>query len=342
MNMLAAFTRNGVSRKAGSRRLAATAVLSAGGFPVLASPPPNYDFDWVSVGDPGNIAASPDDFALLGFEVGTVNHHYRITRTEVTTDQWLEFVHAYTPYHDGPRRDPDFIPTWIYWDGAQYQAQSGTERWPTEASWHYAARFMNWLHNEKGSDRASFETGVYDTSTFGVNPDFSRSDQETHAPGSRYWIPTLDEMIKSAFYDPDRFGAGQEGYWLYPDQGNEPLITGRPEDGGETSHGLMIPGVVPVGGYPHVQSHYGLLDWSGGSSSEWTESVDGSPERHRQIVGSTTGALNTGTEDRLDWIGSVWPTASNNFRVASLVPAPSVIGVGCIGAVTLLRRRRKG
>lgn len=306
-----------------------------------ASPPPDYDFDWAVVGDSGNLPAAGPDFPLLHHRhVGRVNRNFRIARNEVTTAQWLEFVQAYAPYYDGTRVNSRFTSPWIRWTSSGYEAGAGTEQFPVGVGFHYAARFVNWLHNGKGLDRASFESGVYDTSTFVEDDIGHRSDQIAHDPGARFWIPTLNELIKSAFYDPNRHGPGAGGYWLYPDQGNEPLIPGLPSEGGETSHGVFIlEGELPVGSYPHVHSYYGLLGLSGGWSAEWTETVTPGPSRWRVAWGSSTGGTYDLVFDRLDLHQRTSPNGLLGLRVASVMPGPAAWLVGLVGCVAARRRR---
>lgn len=128
-----------------------------------------------------------------------------------------------------------------------------------------AARFANWLHNGKADEKAAFESGAYDTSTFYW--DDSYQHQVSHDPGTGFWIPTLDEFTKAAYWDPDKNG-GEGGYSLNPDGGDETLIAALPQDGGETiGDALGDPnyflGEWDLGQYPHVQSPWGLRDVSG-------------------------------------------------------------------------------
>ncbi len=306
----------------------------------------------VTVRSPGNRDATLEEAPGLEFlPSGSVGYEYRIGRSELTTAQWLEFVSAYGPYWAGQGHDPrDFGLTgeWIDYTapagqppsapGGTYSIVSGAEQWPTNMGWRFAARYCNWLHNDKAGTAEAFEAGAYDTSTFTENPDGSRNDQVSRSPGARFWIPSVDEYVKAMFYDPDRYGEGMEGYWLYPDSGNEPLIPGLPEDGGETSAGLIGPPGFPVDQYPWVRSPWGLLDGSGGVSN-WTESVAFDYERSRYFFGSWTSDSLFSLHDRLDTPLAFGPPApASGFRVAGLVPAPGPATV-IICAVSFFTRR---
>lgn len=321
---------------------------------VRAQSPPNDGFDWVTVGAPGNRAANAQEAPQLylpGGElpVGAVNDTYRITRTEITVGQWFQFVQAYAPFYTGSRNDPAITGLWIHpgsLDPAQpagFYMDSGTANLPQEMSWRMAARYVNWLNNGRQAAAAAFERGAYDTSTFTMNPDHTINDQPTHTPGVAYWIPTLDEWEKAMHYDPNRYGLGQEGYWMYPIGRDTPAISGYPWDGGETDAGIPFEGPAPfldVASYPSVQSPWGLLDGSGGVR-EWTEYDSG---YSRAIRGSEQFEPSPGFEiaDRIDYVVGLTPWAGGvGLRLASAVPEPTAItAIGLWMAYGVGRRRR--
>lgn len=321
---------------------------------------PDYGFQWATITHAGNRPVNqqeaPDFFPPYSgtpFLRGSVNYEYRIATTEVTTADWLEFVNAYAPYYSGARTDSNFTSRYIHPTSVlpsqplEYRAVAGTEQLPATMAWYYAARYVNWLENGKANTREAFERGVYDTSTFVGNPDDGWQVPADRAPGARFWIPTLDEWIKAAFYDPDRYGPGEEGYWKRPNGGDGPLIPGYPEDGGQTSAGIPLPADgswprwLPVGAYPDVQSPWGLLDVSGGMS-EWMG--DGPNQSNFRYSGGSFAFITYDEEwtDRIDAIGSGFANiGGTGFRLASVVPAPGsgLLVVG-MGMVALWRRRR--
>ena len=139
-------------------------------------------------------------------------------------------------------------------------------------SWRTCAIYANWLHNNKSSDRSAFLNGAYDVSTFGNRPGPSGesvfTDQLTHNPGARYWIPTLDEWLKAAHFLPT--GNGGQGQWyLYPTGSDTPPRYGPPPgfQGGsplnQANAGFsIIPGRdefrIPLGAYS-TTSPWGLF-----------------------------------------------------------------------------------
>lgn len=327
------------------------AVSSACTIVAAGEKPPSYDFQWARIGALNNPAYDdPSPFPGDADGRGSVSYRFRISKLEVTTGQWLEFANTFRPYfpNDGSFLRP------IHWGGTPaigpyFQLRDDI---PNAAmvpvigiTWREAAMFCNWLHNDKATELWAIQDGAYDTSTFINGPFGSFLDQAAHHPAAKFWIPTWDEWIKSAHFDPNRYGPNKGGYWNYPNGTDAPLIPGVPGQG-QTSAGLELPlgghYFIPLGSYPDQLSPWGLLDVSGGAQ-EWTESVNvfGGMQLHRYIDGTNAGP--TG----LDWDGvsGYWAShpgfrGSYGLRVASLVPS---VGSACVcGAFLgpLCRRRR--
>lgn len=307
-----------------------------------AQPVPDFGLDWRTIGAPGNRSTIPSEVPMWAeLEAGGVGYEYRLMRTEITTAQYYEFLTAYLPFSGGLSGAIGNTGLWIYHDGVGgFHMFPGTEHWPATASWRMGARMANWLHNGKVNEAWAFETGAYDTSTFTQNPDGTYNDAP-HLPGATIWIPSADELVKGHYYDPNRYGEGQGGYWLYPNGTDEPLLAGLPENGGQTN---AQPFVFPpemrhmnVGSYPSVQSPWGLLDGSGGER-EWTETWR-PLDNDRWQIGSRFGSVGA-LEDRLDYrLG--WDPASQigGFRFASIIPASGSLWVLALTGFALRRTR---
>jgi len=333
--------------------LALAAVAIAVPLAPAQTAPPDYGHDFVTIGSPGNRPVTPEEAPDWQFDrfgaFGAVDEEYRITRTEVTNAQYIEFAQAYmrtgarwTPHILGAGLDivgvdPDGVPLLAF-------LKPGAEHAPANPSWRYAARYVNWLHNGKGTNLEDFDTGVYDTSTFGEDPVTGViTDQLERSPGATFFLPTIDEWAKAVHYDPDRYGEGLEGYWYHPDGGDEPLVTGQPgEPGAETSGGERGPADFcylwfPVGSYLDTRSPWGLLDASGGIREmlETAEDV-GTPFMTRRLAGS--GTVEDPTYfifDRLDVFGEIPTLRGGGFRVASVVEVPPVCRADMDGDGTL-------
>lgn len=320
----------------------------------LPSDPPG-GLGFMTIADPGN-APYPGGPEGQRAGVGRVDHEFRMSRTEVTTAQWLDFVNAvdtFDPVLAANALDP------VLW-GAHFQGGSPGSRWvldglPQSAmtavggiTWRSAAMYCNWLHNDRALTHEAITSGAYDTSTFTTNPDGSFNDQLTRSPGARYWIPSEDEWLKSAHYDPDRFGLGLGGWWTYPYQSESPPVTGLPgTPGAQTSADLdstpFIWYEIPLGAYAQAMTAYGLIDVSGGAR-EWTE-MTSLTRRHRGSEGSWIGAgLGAAAFFDVAWMGSGSAAAEFGhpflgLRLAAIIPSPSSLGLVCVLLVPLKRRR---
>lgn len=315
----------------GASALAAASAALAGPSPGV---PPNYGYEFVTIGAVGNRATLPHEVPTRPtLQIGAVNYQYRIAKTEVTGADWFEFVQAYAPYAGSAYNntaftsgsiifrgfDPGGIPTYTMNPVHIDQAIS--------FGWRYAARYANWLHNDKAITQDAFENGAYDTSTFTSNPDGTVNDQLAHNPGAKFWIPTQDEWVKAAYYDPNKNGPGMEGYWLHPGGQDTPLQGGLPgEPGAQTAAPVQGSGPTPpVASYPGVNAPWGLLDTSGGQA-EWTETGFNEFGGRRLRYGSYTGVgENYENLDRLDRLTYAFSASGERagLRLASAIPSPS-------------------
>lgn len=236
---------------------------------------------WAVVGDPGNRGIYPEEQQEGTHSgIGAVNYTYRISKLEVNCRQYYEFIIAYAPFYfeDYPE---NFVATETFTGELMYLTQEASGIWtsrhwgvPTAMGWEYAARYVNWLHNGRINERWAFETGVFDTSTFAPLPDGTYAVEEFHSPNARFWLPTIDEWTKAAYWDPNKWDqyADQMGsYWLYPNMTDVSLIPLLlPRDGGQRNGGYLFPFPRDVGNFPNEKSPWGVLDMAGGVS-EWTE-----------------------------------------------------------------------
>lgn len=341
---------------------------------------PNSGIEFVTVGAVGNAAWQGDgtegDVAL---NRGQVNYQYGIGKFEVTTSQWVEFFNA---AYDRPAEDwlPHVTPP-TFWGavGATPNTPGGL-RWAVPAgnamrpvgniSWRMAAMYCNWLCNDKSTDRAAFMSGAYDVGTFGyLGASSIFTDQLTHNSGARYWIPTLDEWLKAAHYDPAKPNADGTvgGWWKYSTTSDAPVAYGPP--GVNVRPGGSVPGLdptgplaqangnwdssnfpgydpftTPLGAYSDVQSPWGLYDTSGGTA-EWNEGAN-LANTSRFAEGTMRGAIGSpaaGTLDSISRTAGGFPSDSSLFfglRIASSVPSPSAFSLG-LGASFLGTNRNR-
>ncbi|MCC6320963.1 MAG: SUMF1/EgtB/PvdO family nonheme iron enzyme [Phycisphaerales bacterium] len=342
--------------------------LAAVAMPVEADIDPVSGIDFAridSLGNapwPGTVPPTPGDRAVGR---GRVDYTYHIGRFEVTTSQWVEFYNA---AFDRPQSEwlPHLIPP-NFWGaagatpntpgGLRWRVPAGNEMLPVgNISWRMAAMYCNWLHNGKQTNRGAFLDGAYDVSTFTYTGTVF-NDQQTHHPNARYWIPTWDEWLKSAHYDPDKSNpdGSSGGWWLYPNRSDTPLVYGPPgvlvnghaaQANAEWSDGFpgFSPFGTPLGAYSNVRSAFGLFDLAG-ATTEWTEEVilvNGVFPAFRVFDGSTWALGGTATSDQIQYRGGDFPSLSTfdlGFRIASSIPGPAH---GTLLLLIMLTSRRCG
>lgn len=323
--------------------------------PVLAAPDAD-GYTWATITHAGNRPTNDSEVPWAGTRIGAVDYQYRIATTETSVGQWLEFVRAYEPFYEYPSSgniaDPAFASTSIRVVGGNISLYPGrTPGRAADMGWEFAARYCNWLHNGKVNEAWAFESGAYDTTTFTINPDGSANHQHTRSDGARYWIPSFDEWVKAAYYDPNRYGDGEEGYWHYANGSDTRPIGGlAPDEGGEQNAGDILDYRFPfdVGSYSHVRSPWGLLDVSGGVR-EWTEGIDPFDflSRYRMTGGSSYYIDDSVSGIPTDRLGTWQPGFVDSgmgplvgLRLASAIPSPGVLSLLFGGFIVTARRRR--
>ncbi len=151
----------------------------------------------VLVGDSGN---SPDGFSP-GY--GRVNYNYNIGQYAITNNQWTNFLNAaasgtdhnklWNPGMEGISR------TGTDYDSYEYTTKSLYYNKPLEnVSWEAAAMYCNFLHNSSAEDsRPAYNKmldGAYDLK--------SNVKSFNRTPGARYFLPSVNEWYKAAYYNP--------------------------------------------------------------------------------------------------------------------------------------------
>lgn len=328
----------------------ATIALCTSATTTLGAGVPDYDFDWATISDPGN---NPYSGAIEGIwpNRGSVDYTYRMSKLEVTSAQWLEFMLVAGPaLGDIKSIEPVKFGYIAIFPGVYIPLVENADRVPVQGiSWRTAAMYVNWLHNDKAASVEALSDGAYDISTFGTNPDGTFTDQPTHHPDAKFWIPTLDEWLKAAHYDPDKNGPGQSGWWDYATTSDTAPVPGPPgigETSGDrfdwqTENGPLPAWYIPLGAYPDVTSPWGLLDTSGGAS-EWLEDVY---EGIRLGDGSQSGVNfdGQGGVEHINELNGNPPEInfSHGLRIISVIPLPGAWSVMATGVASCLVRKRK-
>jgi len=231
--------------------------------------------EFVDIGNPDN---PPDRNGC-----GTVPYRYRISRFEITTSQWVEFLNAKAKDdRDGGLWNNDMDKV-LSGEGPRceikragskgnYTFSVSTEyanRPVTHISFLDACRFCNWLHNGQGD--GDTEDGAYTLKGY-----WGTDGRRIHRnPNAKFFIPTEDEWYKAAYYDPNR--PGEFHYWKYPTRSDE-KPTRDPSSSNAANwfdHSFLDPThyFLDVGSFSKATSPYGTYDQAG-NVYEWTEDLN--------------------------------------------------------------------
>lgn len=153
---------------------------------------------------------------------------------------------------------------------------NGAKRPATGMNWFEAARFVNWLNVSKGYPPAYrfTDTKAIKIELWNKSEVWQLGGQNSFRnKGAKYFLPTIDESYKAAYYDP-RVNNGKGGYWNYAtgsDKIPESVAAGN-RTGEAVWNGQLGPAdITSAGGL----SPYGTMAQNG-NACEWSESaVDG-------------------------------------------------------------------
>ncbi|MFF3400739.1 hypothetical protein ACFYW6_19685 [Streptomyces sp. NPDC002659] len=169
--------------------------------------------------------------------VGGVRYPYEIGQLEVTVEQWVAFLNTVDP--EGRNRldlydETESSSAWPKYGQINLSAGAGNghhysvafPEWANKpygfANFLRAARFVNSLYNGRLISKQSSSNGDFDYVTYRVRLS-SRTERgmydlarrnATRAHDSGFVVPSQDEWIKAAYYDPN--GGGTYSYWKYP------------------------------------------------------------------------------------------------------------------------------
>ena len=189
----------------------------------------NTSFRITSLSNPFNFmnfvaVEDIDNNSDTGGEIGkgSVSYNFLIGKYLITNSEYLEFLNAIA-----------ITDTYGLWTSSLFLYGGGINRGGTNGSYSYfiedsnyenkpvraiswfdAARYSNWLHNNKPSgdqDSTTTEDGAYT-----LNGAISGNSIVKNI-GAKYYIPTEDEWYKAAYY---KGGSSDAGYWKYATQSN--------------------------------------------------------------------------------------------------------------------------
>jgi len=307
-------------------------------------------FDWVTVGNQGNAGE-----VQTGGTFGAVSYTYRISKHEVTNDQYRDFLNAVDALGTNPNSvyDPDAgseIRGGIDFNaggasGSKYSLKANMSNKPANyVSFFDAMRFVNWLENGQPTDGSGTESGVY---TIGTGTD------ETRAASATFFIPSEDEWYKAAYHQPAAQGGDTDDYWSYPTASNtvptvatanavgdisNPGVNVANYDQGADWNGTPDGNVTTVGSAgTGSTSFYGTFD-QGGNVTEWNEAVISPFERGHLAGNFNSPSIHLLSSNRTS-IVPAFESGSVGFRVAS-IPEPTTCTLALAALCLAIGRRR--
>lgn len=311
----------------------------------VALPAAAVNIEWVTIGNPGNAADTPANNCWTA-GCGSVAYAYRISKYEVTNEQYVEFLNAKAAadplalYNTNMDSDAQggIVRSGVS-GGYTYATKAGFEDKPVNfVSFYDALRFTNWMNNGQGS--ASTETGAYTLLGGSALP--SNGSLVTRNVAAAIFLPSEHEWYKAAYYD------GAAGtYFDYPAGANAQTTCAAPGATSNTGN-CVSAGVTDVGAYTGSPSPYGTFD-QGGNVYEWNEQLV--PGSLRGVRGGSWNFFNNSSSASFaaGLRGSTGPGAGRNdlgFRVAAAIPEPGstlllFTGLAGLGTWSLARRRSK-
>lgn len=208
----------------------------------------------VTVGSPGNAAVAIVPFTDAIYascsdappgsddcvEVGGVDYGYEIGRLEITVEQWVGFLNTVDPEGENRHRLYSSTQSSSKWPrfgqiNRSSQAPDGRHYSVSHPQWNdkpygfatfvHAARFVNSLFNGRLlAKKPGMENGVEvtryrvrlgrETSEGMYDLAGDRDNGPTRASDTGFVLPSQDEWIKAAYFDPA--GGGTLSYWKYP------------------------------------------------------------------------------------------------------------------------------
>jgi hypothetical protein len=169
--------------------------------------------------------------------VGGVAYEFGVAKLEVTVGQWVAFLNTVDP--TGANRHRLYSETesgaeWPRFGQVNFSsgARLGRHYSPAAPEWVdkpygfanflRTARFVNSLYNGKLISKRSGTEGTFTYTTYRVRLSRNtesgmydmRNRRATRSHKTGFVVPSQDEWIKSAYYDPS--GGGTYSYWQYP------------------------------------------------------------------------------------------------------------------------------
>jgi hypothetical protein len=190
----------------------------------------------------GEVPAPENPRAPVCQMVGGVKYPYGINELEVTVTQYVAFLNSVDPAGKNKHRlfsSTESSTAWPRFGQINFSGGAGSGHHYTVASPEWAdkpygfanflrsARFVNSIYNGKVLSKKTSSEGAFDYVTYRVRLSPRTEDgmydmkvrAMTREHKSGFVVPSQDEWIKAAYFDPN--GGGKYSYWKYPTNAGE-------------------------------------------------------------------------------------------------------------------------
>lgn len=298
--------------------------------------------------------------------VGGGSWDFGLARTELTQGRWIEMPNAlnavpvpqgqpWTTAVEATLRGAGWPGPGMFSRGVGPQGrliwevtEPGNVQPVTGMGFVASAMFCNWLHNDREATINALLQGAYDLRQWNDLEPITWLTA-VRSSDARFWIPTYDEWAVGSFYDPNRLGPGDAGWWNYTNRLDRLPFPGPPGIG-ETSAGWNTEPspvdsyLIAVGSYPNSQSPWGLLDTSGSRYEQLEDEV----EFDRTTAGTRNGmSIFPEDEARLEQIGWIAQDGLSRggavgLRIATRsIPSLPSFGVFMISSLCVILERSR-
>ena len=274
---------------------------------------------------------------------GRVDYSYRMMHGAVAVEQYAEFLNLFTPFWVQFQNTPGAVEngqlfalgsSGISLGASSWEVTKGWENTAARSTFRNAMRYANWLHNGAPTDNLTwdtFHTGAYlFPETFLTDSFFGQPI--TREEGARFFIPSIDEWFKALYYDPDRYGEGEEGYWRFANGSDTVPVAGQEFPDGTGPDGRRL------GQFPGEETPLGLKD-SMMFDRSWTETPTlafAGAESYEPWMRLTSGT----PTNMPGFFGENQWNSSGLIRIGAAIPSPASGGALALGLLLAARRRR--